>query len=222
MEDDSTIYIFTFSPINNTASLNMTYTVYSEKPEEVEMFLKQHNMDNGIEYINVSTYEKADVDDIQMLKPYKFGSNRYRDKMYTIYTSHELVELAVRDTVNEMMIACEFNMIITRDTELPLISHIKEMVDKTTFGYALDLERVLTKKCDEYNDTKYHLSSDKRKWKFGGYYPGEQYVYSDDEDDSSNELGDALLGIMESCSIMPITMEAYIESFVSTITDDFS
>lgn len=185
----------------------------------MDKFLEQHNMSNGLEFVNVTTYEKADVDLIELLKPFKFGSNQYRDKMYTIYTTHQLVELAIRDAVNTMSVVCEFNDIIIRN-ELPLIEHIKEMVDKTTFGYALDLERTFSSRCDEYNDTKYHLSSDKRKWKFWGNYPGEQYIYS--EDGENNQLGDALLGIAESADIMPITMEAYVESFVSLITDEFN
>lgn len=215
------IYTFQFSALINPPSRNMVYTVYSDKQKDIEMFLKQHNMNDGLEYIITTTEDEADVDDIQMIKPYKFGSNRYRDKIYTIYSTYQLVELAIRDTVNEMSLACEFNDIIIRN-ELPLIKHVKEMIDKTTFGYALDVESSFSKKCDEYQDTKYHISNDKRKWEFGGYYPGEQYAYSEDEEDpDSNELGDALLGIFEACDLMPITMEAYIESFVATITDKY-
>lgn len=216
LENEKEYFIFRFSPLDNPPCRDMIYTVYTDKKEIMDMFLDQHNMSNGRELVTIGTFEKDDLDDIQLLKSYRFGSNKYRDKTYSIYTTYQIIELVLRDVTSDMSCACYFNDIICR-TDIPLIEYIKGLIDKMRWGCVLNLNG-----CDEYKDSKYRVSSNASKWDVTSDRPGEQFVYSDGPDD--REISDALSGAAEAAEkgdIMPITLEKYIESFVALITDEF-
>ena len=213
LEEEKEYFIFRFSPLDNPPTRDMVYTVYTDKKEIMDKFLDQHSMSDGKELVTVGTYDDEDLDDIQCLKLYKFGSNKYRDKIYEIYTTYNIVELVLRDVTSDLSCACYFNDIICR-TDIPLIEYIKGLIDKMRWGCVLNLVG-----CDEYNDTKYKVTSNPSKWNMRSDRPGEQFVYSDGPDDS--KISDALVGVAEDDEIMPITLEKYIESFVALITDEF-
>ena len=177
-------------------SKNLYYTVYSTNPRDIELFLKQHNMIDHIHLIkpvedNVTCHDKLTANDDDILSYHRFKSNNSND-VYNIMTTNKIVYDASVNAINALSKSFSFGLIICED-KIDIIAVISELIDGLKFGFISEFA---------------------------------EFEYDESHEWSSGDLiNDCLFHIMEKAqltmkdSIEPITIESYIASFVSLLSD---
>lgn len=182
--------------------------VYSEKLEEIHMFLKQHNFDESCTFIENIPEDLADEDDLEehMLEKYLMQSNE-DGSIHEIYSTRRFIDLAINYTstcLADTLLLGE--CILRRDIELiRLIIHNMETIPCTEI---LDFNALDGSSIDDITDTSWMIVSKTI----------EQIVDNPSMDVTCTS------GIWEQISNsnmpgypLPITIEAYVESFVQII-----
>ena len=187
--------------------------VYSERLDEIHMFLRQHNFDVNRTFIENIPGELANEDDLDehLLHPYFMQSNQDK-QMYQIYTSRRLVDLTVHytsESLGDHLILGE--CILRRDIEvIQLIIHNLETLP---FTEILDFNALDGNSINDICDTSWMIVAKTI----------EQIV-----DNPSGDVTDTS-GIFEMLSNeirpdepLPITIEAYVEAFVRIIMKKYN
>jgi len=208
MED--TIYVFRFSPLDNPPSRDMMYQVYTTEPKLMNRFLNQHRFNDGMQYVEITTPEKTDIDVAQELEVFHFGSNIHRDKIYEIVTSQQLIDEMCKDLGDKLSRISMFNELITSQN-IPIMETLRDNIGELPYGHLLN---VMSE--DEYQTMRDDVDK----------------MYNDRSDapidytSDPNGPDDSIIycELMESAivtNIQPGTIESYIETFVSLITDEY-
>lgn len=209
-------YLFQFTPAAQKGC-QLMYSAVTDDQSMMNAFIRQHNMKNGEKYVQIISDKELDDMEIDnevgdILKKYTLGSNFHRGKLYDLITTENLISEATMSAISQLSASAVMGDLITMD--IPIVNHIKEVIDKMDFGMAIDLCNI-----PEEDSTDY-VSRNPRHWRFAsGFHPSEQFVYSEGPDDSL--LYDAVFEDAQYCAIYPITIESYIEYFVSILTDEY-
>lgn len=208
MEDP--IYVFRFSPLDNPPSRDMMYQVYTTESKLMNRFLNQHRFNDGMQYVEITSPEKTDIDVAQELEVFHFGSNIHRNKIYEIVTSQQLIDEMCKDLGDKLSRISMFNELITSQ-DIPIMETLRDNIGELPYGHLLN---VMSE--DEYQtmrddvDKMYNDRSDA------------PIDYTSDPDAPDDSV--IYRELMESANvtnIQPGTIEAYIETFVSLITDEY-
>lgn len=205
MTADTLYYSFTFSPVNAPPNMNMVYKVVTDDEEMMNLFLKQHRFLSMIQNVQViNPGEEIDYDDPEVLHKYRFGSNKDRHNIYEIVTSQQFIQASTIDAGDSLSTLCIFGNMVSEDN-IPIIEIFKKNISDVPFATIMDLD-------DGYS-----------AWVAGMSTPVKRYnMYQEDEAPDDSLIYDALLEMSDIQEIVqPITMEAYIEYFVSMMTDTF-
>lgn len=208
MED--LIYVFRFSPLDNPPSRDMMYQVYTTEPKLMNRFLNQHRFNDGMQYVEITTPEKTNIDVAQELEVFHFGSNIHRNKIYEIVTSQQLIDEMCKDLGDKLSRISMFNELITAQ-DIPIMETLRDNIGELPYGHLLN---VMSE--DEYQtmrddvDKMYNDRSDAPiDYTSDPNAPDDSVIYCE---------------LMESAivtNIQPGTIESYIETFVSLITDEY-
>lgn len=207
---NDTIYVFRFSPLDNPPSRNMTYQVYTDDQKLMNRFLIQHKFTDGMKYVEVTSETKTDVDVAQLLEVFLFGSNVHRGKIYEIVTSQQLIDEMGKDLGDKLSRISMFNDLITSQ-DIPIMETIRERIEDVPFGHLMN---VMSE--DEYQTMREDVD------KMYNDRSGAPIEYTSDPDAPDDSV--IYREIMEasiSGKVQPGTVEAYIETFVSLITDEY-
>ena len=174
-------------------SKNLYYTVYSTDPRDIELFLKQHNM---IEHTHLIRPVEDNVichDKLTANDDEILSYHRFKSNnnndVYNIMTTNKIVYDASVSAINALSKSFSFGLIICED-KIDIIAVISELIDGLKFGFISEFAEF------EYDDESY------------------QDLISDC---LFNIMGEAQLTMKD--SIEPITIESYITSFVSLLSD---
>ena len=174
-------------------SKNLYYTVYSTDPRDIELFLKQHNM---IEHTHLIRPVEDNVichDKLTANDDDILSYHRFKSNnsndVYNIMTTNKIVYDASVSAINALSKSFSFGLIICED-KIDIIAVISELIDGLKFGFISEFAEF------EYDDESY------------------QDLISDC---LFNIMGEAQLTMKD--SIEPITIESYITSFVSLLSD---
>ncbi len=208
MEDP--IYVFRFSPLDNPPSRDMMYQVYTTEPKLMNRFLNQHRFNDGMQYVEITTPEKTDIDVAQELEIFHFGSNIHRNKIYEIVTSQQLIDEMCKDLGDKLSRISMFNELITSQ-DIPIMETLRDNIGELPYGHLLN---VMSE--DEYQTMRDDVD------KMYNDRSGAPIDYTSDP----NAPDDSVIyrELMEAATvtnIQPGTIESYIETFVSLITDEY-
>ena len=208
MEDP--IYVFRFSPLDNPPSRDMMYQVYTTEPKLMNRFLNQHRFNDGMQYVEITSPEKTDIDVAQELEVFHFGSNIHRDKIYEIVTSQQLIDEMCKDLGDKLSRISMFNELITYQ-DIPIMETLRDNIGELPYGHLLN---VMSE--DEYQTMRDDVD------KMYNDRSGAPIDYTSDPNGSDDSI--IYRELMESATvtnIQPGTIESYIETFVSLITDEY-
>lgn len=209
---------FQFRSIKSNSKA-FVYVALTKNPEDLQLFLKQHKFDQ-VPKESITILPEAEFrqrDESCILKPYKFKSN-HSDQVFTIMSTEDIVE-GVLDPLAEEI--CKFSLfgeaIIRRDVEVFKI--IGDIISDLPLTHVIDYSLV---DIDEDNINASAKSSQDIIDLFRSYnahtaYPTEDYDMSMIADD----LRKAYKYSIDDDDVLPFTIEAYIEHFVSMMTDSF-
>lgn len=123
--------------------------VYGQTREEVDMFIRQHNL--RVYDVNVLDVESlsSDVNDQDLISKWLFVSNR-DSSQYVIYTTESIVHEAVDHVGERLSEVSMFGDAITR-TDIPIIDIINRLIEKLKHSIILDYLLLDTSlvECDE-------------------------------------------------------------------------
>ena len=188
--------------------------VYSNKLEEIHMFLKQHNFDENQTFIENIPTDVAEEDDLEehTLELYLMQSNE-DGSLHQIYSTRRFIDLAVNYTaqrLNDTLILGE--CIFRQDIEV--IKLITESLESIPCTEIADFNAA--------NDQ----SVDDCEWMIVAK-SGMDLLRYEEANGPSNDVTDSTK-IWESISRnimpdapLPITIEAYVESFVQIIMKNY-
>ena len=209
-------YVFQFSPFNvKTTSKGMNYKVYSLNKRMMIQFLRQHRfpVDESLIDIVSPNDSKYIFDDIEELTTYTFGSNKDRSKTFNIVTSPQILNDAIVYVGDRLSAVSLFGNLVMEDS-IPLVHETQNLIHKMPLGYILDISGL-----DDSDTDKNTMSYNKKKWREAPAGLAEQEFFSEGPDDSI--IYETLFGLSSADELQPITLESYIESFVSILTDEF-
>jgi hypothetical protein len=163
-----------------------------------------------MQYVEITTPEKTDIDVAQELEVFHFGSNIHRDKIYEIVTSQQLIDEMCKDLGDKLSRISMFNELITAQN-IPIMETLRDNIGELPYGHLLN---VMSE--DEYQTMRDDVDK----------------MYNDRSDapidytSDPNGPDDSIIycELMESAivtNIQPGTIESYIETFVSLITDEY-
>ena len=209
-------YVFQFSPFNvKTTSKGMNYKVYSSNKIMMIQFLRQHHFPVDESLIDIASPDdsKYIFDDIEELTTYTFGSNKDRSKTFNIVTSPQILNDAIVYVGDRLSAVSLFGNLVMEDS-IPLVHETQNLIHKMPLGYILDISGL-----DDSDNDKNVMSYNKKKWREASVGLAEQEFFSEGPDDSI--IYETLFGLSSTGELQPITLESYIESFVSILTDEF-
>lgn len=183
----------------------LRYVAYSNNEHDMNMFIKQHCLTpNNVTIVNVDS--ENDVA-FNIIKEFKFKSNQ-NNQLFTIYTTDSLVNQAATIVAEKLSDATLFGPPIERQ-DIELMRMIDELVHDLDYVFILDFNLM--------NDDDEYIYSDWEKHVKCLGNPTD-YVYGGEQFDSY--IFDRLLDdVSNTESIMPITLEAYVNNFVDILTD---
>lgn len=188
--------------------------VYSNKLEEIHMFLKQHNFDENQTFIENIPTDVAEEDDLEehTLELYLMQSNE-DGSLHQIYSTRRFIDLAVNYTaqrLNDTLILGE--CIFRQDIEV--IKLITESLESIPCTEIADFNAANDQSVD---DCEWMIVSKN----------GMDLLRDEEANGPSNDVTD-FTKIWESISRnimpdapLPITIEAYVESFVQIIMKNY-
>ena len=215
---------FQFRSVKSTSKA-FTYEVLTKNPEDLQTFLMQHKFERvPKEAITILPEEEFKQKHLScVLKPFKFRSN-HSDRLYTIISNDDIVE-GVLDPLAEEL--CKFSLfgeaIVRRDIEVfKIIGDIISDLPLThVVDYSLvDIDEVNLSDEDDINASAKNSQDIIESYKSYASrvtYPTEDHDMAMIRDDLDKAYGDC----NEAGEVLPFTIEAYIEHFVSMMTDSF-
>lgn len=210
-------YVFQFAPFNaKSSSKGMNYKVYSFDKRVMMQFLRQHHFPVDESLIDIVSPDdnRYIFDDIEELTLYSFGSNKDRSKTFNIVTSPQILNDAIVYVGDKLSVVSLFGNLVLEDS-IPLIRETQNLIHKMPLGYILDISGL-----DDDNNNENVMSYNKKKWREASVGLAEQEFFSEGPDDSI--IYETLFGLSSTDELQPITLESYIESFVSILTDEFN
>lgn len=220
--DDEMIWLFQFQPENAPKSIHMVHQVYTDDEKLMEAFLKQHKFEHGasyVKYVNINSVD-VDVDGIEELRVFKVGSNKLK-KVINLVTSEHFMEKATLDVCAKISQVSLFGDLIQKD--LTVINDVKEQVTNLSFGQILDIGT------DEYTDLNVRCR-DPREFLYSSLEEwaarvGPTETYDDPDSPDDYYIYDSICECASEAQVYdqihPITLEAYVEYFVSLLTDEY-
>lgn len=219
---DEMVWLFQFQSQYATPSMHLIHQVYTADEKLMKAFLKQHKFHDGesyVKYVNLNDMD-VDVDGIEELSVFKIGSNKLHKVINLVSTWH-FIEKTCLDVCSKISQVSLFGDMVQRD--LTVINDVQEQIHGLTFGCILDIGT------DEYTelnvrcrDPKNQLYSSLEEWANNTYpyetfdpdAPDDAYIY-----DSLCEETTLSVGYN---TVLPFTLESYIEYFVSLLTDEYT
>lgn len=186
--------------------------VYGQTREEVDMFIKQHNL--RVYDVNVLDVESisTNASDLDVIDKWLFASN-HDGSQYVIYTTESIIRAAI-DYIGERLAENSmFGDAITR-TDIPIIDIINRLIEKLKHAMILDY-LILDSSMLEHDEVKEHFKTFSIK-------------ALDELTDSPSEtdgLYDYIYESLHNSSYMrcakpeSITIEGYVEYIASWLTD---
>ena len=171
---------------------SLKYKVFSEGLYPMKMFVQQHNFSRDILELIEPVPEGTDLPDGEILRPYKFKSKYSDTDVYTIYTTDDFV----------------FGDVLIR-TNIELMKTISDLIGELRYVYVLDHGSI-------DGDTGELYSQDFEK--YVKVFDPFMVPAEDGFDDAY--IYDSMTHAMLSQEIQPITLEAYVSSFASIVTDE--
>jgi len=211
------MYRIRFRPyrINYKISDNNTltcYRVYSQDMTMMNLFIKQHNFDPHQTYIENIPDDVAGEDDLDVheLKIFKLQSNEDRS-IHEIVTSPHMFDLAVDYVINELGSFLLFGTTILR-RDIQVIDIVVDCLESLPYTQILD--HLLMD-----DQSTYHYAMEDTSW-MNVKKTIDQIT--DNPDWDAYDLSFLYELIEQGChnEIMPITLEAYVKSFVELIKGD--
>lgn len=187
------------------------FKVFSHNQNDMLLFFKQHNFDIetvDVEYIPDEKFND-NIDDENVLKPYKFKSNK-SDDTFVIMTTEKCISYALQLVGDHLTDACLFGGAIFRD-DLEFIKVIQDLLGELPHVQILDYTLL-----DDLN-----LTAD-TNWM---YIKKDKLFDKDEEPDWLNngvDSQDIYASLFDSSPsdasvVQPITVEAYVRAFTEVI-----
>lgn len=186
--------------------------VYGQTREEVDMFVRQHNL--RVYDVNVLDVESisTNASDLDVIDKWLFVSN-HDGSQYVIYTTESIIRAAI-DYIGERLAENSmFGDAITR-TDIPIIDIINRLIEKMKHAMILDY-LILDSSMLEHDEVKEHFKTFSIK-------ALDELVDSPSETDG---LYDYIYESLHNSSYMrcakpeAITIEGYVEYIASWLTD---
>lgn len=187
---------------------SLKYKVFSEGLYPMKMFVQQHNFGRDILELIEPVPEGTDLPDGEILRPYKFKSKYSDTDVYTIYTTDDFVSDAVQAVCAELAEYLVFGDVLIR-TNIELMKTISDLIGELKYVYVLDHGSI-------DGDTGELYSQDFEK--YVKVFDPFMVPAEDGFDDAY--IYDSMTHAMLSQEIQPITLEAYVSSFASIVTDE--
>lgn len=188
----------------------MKMRVYAYEREEVETFIRQHN----IKYyeVNILYAEQIGKDfaDHDVLKPFLFASNRDNEK-YEILTTETLIYEAIDYIAEQIADSSIYGDAILR-TDIPIIDIINRLIEKMKHSVILDYAMLDDTTAIEEMEQHIRTFSNKA-------------LELEDNPDESDRMYDYVYDSLHNASMLQgsapesITIEGYVEYFATMITD---
>lgn len=213
---------FQFRSVKSTSKA-FTYEVLTKNPEDLQTFLLQHKFEKvpkeAITILPEDDFKQRDLS--RVLKPYKLKSN-HSDRIYTIISNDDIME-GVLDPLAEEL--CKFSLfgeaIVRRDIEV--FKAIGDIVSDLPLTHVVDYSLVDIDEVNLSDENDINASAKSAMDIIECYksysnritYPTEDHDISLIRDDLDKAYGDSV----NDGEVLPFTIEAYIEHFVSMMTD---
>ena len=154
IDSNENIFMFKFY----SAKRQFEYSVYSIGREDMIKFLQHHNL---VDFINdircCDDDERGDINEGNLIREYEFHSNKreYRNKVFKIYTTLEIIEYAVDKIAQMLCDTLVFGSISLRE-DIRFIEMINECVNNLPHVGILDVFAI--NECS-VNDDPYETSA---------------------------------------------------------------
>lgn len=180
------VYVIEFFPNN----VKEHYYVWSHDKSMVDMFMKQHCLDNNKVKWDIFPWEEIEdhldeVRDEYLLDRYKMGSND-TGIIYTIITSDEFIELALRNLCDALKELLTFGPCALRG-DLEAIDELLGLINKLPYSYVYDGEIAEASDDPDCENVDY------------------SYVY------------DGVFDYRDPNQVLVLTVESYIRTFTNTL-----
>lgn len=196
----------------NGDELSSCEKVYSNELNEIHLFLKQHNFDPNQSVIENVSEEEASKDSLEShtLHLFRLWSNQDKQE-YPIYTTKHLMSLAIDYTANELANFSLFGATILR-RDLQVINLVATYLGNLPCAEILDYLALDGDSLEQWDTSWMCIKKDLN-----------QFLESENVDWNANDIWsiyEAIEAKSHPGEIEPITLEAYVQSFVSMLQPD--
>jgi hypothetical protein len=221
------VYLFQFQSYNTPKSIDLVHQVYTDDIHLMKLFLRQHKFNDAekyVKYVDKNAYD-VDTDGIEELGVFRLRSNKSKN-VVNVVTSHHFIEEATLEVCQKMSMESIFGNLITEN--LSVIKDIRDTISSLPYGAILDIgtdeyDELNVKPRDPDPETYYILSSISsfEEWKYC-MHPSDELEIDVDDAYVYDSICEECTAAMMYEEILPITIEAYSEYFISLLTDDYN
>lgn len=207
---DGFMYEFKFETRFNSyeGKIRQVIPVYSSNMDDMILFLKQHGFKpdsvNSISAVNVENIKGAEY----VLNKYLFKSNKF-DGVYAINTIENFVTKAIYSVSSDLSNSLTFGPAILK-TDFKLIETIHNLISELPHVYILDGQFIDGDSGDlirEYEE-RFSLTKIPYSYTSEAEMPDDSFIVDSMMNDSANLK-----------NIQPITLEAYVRSFIENFVE---
>ena len=207
---DGFMYEFKFETRFNSyeGKIRQVIPVYSSNMDDMILFLKQHGFKpdsvNSISAVNVENIKGAEY----VLNEYLFKSNKF-DGVYAINTIENFVTKAIYSVSSDLSNSLTFGPAILK-TDFKLIETIHNLISELPHVYILDGQFIDGDSGDlirEYEE-RFSLTKIPYSYTSEAEMPDDSFIVDSMMNDSANLK-----------NIQPITLEAYVRSFIENFVE---
>lgn len=210
---DGFMYEFKFETRFNSyeGKIRQVIPVYSSNMDDMILFLKQHGFKpdsvNSISTVSVENIKGAEY----VLNKYLFKSNKF-DGVYAINTIENFVTKAIYSVSSDLSNSLTFGPAILK-TDFKLIETIHNLISELPHVYILDGQFIDGDSGDlirEYEE-RFSLTKIPYSYTSEAEMPDDSFIVDSMMNDSANLK-----------NIQPITLEAYVRSFIENFVEYYS
>ena len=207
---DGFMYEFKFETRFNSyeGKIRQVIPVYSSNMDDMILFLKQHGFKpdsvNSISTVSVENIKGAEY----VLNKYLFKSNKF-DGVYAINTIENFVTKAIYSVSSDLSNSLTFGPAILK-TDFKLIETIHNLISELPHVYILDGQFIDGDSGDlirEYEE-RFSLTKIPYSYTSEAEMPDDSFIVDSMMNDSANLK-----------NIQPITLEAYVRSFIENFVE---
>lgn len=207
---DGFMYEFKFETRFNSyeGKIRQVIPVYSSNMDDMILFLKQHGFKpdsvNSISAVNVERIKGAEY----VLNKYLFKSNKF-DGVYAINTIENFVTKAIYSVSSDLSNSLTFGPAILK-TDFKLIETIHNLINELPHVYILDGQFIDGDSGDLIREYEERFSLTKIPYSYTSEVeiPDDSFIVDSMMNDSANLK-----------NIQPITLEAYVRSFIENFVE---